>query len=72
MTSNFALNNILTYGDRRLFGWAWIRGWLSFALASSIGSIANVGIPTYLFTVEETPWLLSDVAGVLVGVVWTP
>jgi len=70
MTSNFALNNVLTYYDRRLFGWAWIRGWLSFALASSIGAIANVGIATYLFKVEETPWILSAVAGVLVGVVW--
>ena len=70
MTSNFALNNVLTYYDRRLFGWAWIRGWFSFALASSIGALANVGIATYLFRVEQTPWLLSAVAGVLVGVVW--
>lgn len=70
MTSNFALNNALTYYDRRLSGWGWIKGWFSFALASSIGAIANVGIATYLFAVQETPWLLSAVAGVLVGVVW--
>ena len=70
MTSNFALNNVLTYYDRRLSGWGWIKGWFSFALASSIGAIANVGIATYLFAVQETPWLLSAVAGVLVGVVW--
>jgi len=70
MTSNFALNNALTYYDRRLSGWRWINGWFSFALASSIGAIANVGIATYLFSVQETPWLLSAVAGVLVGVVW--
>ena len=49
MTSNFALNNVLTYYDRRLSGWAWVKGWFSFALASSIGAIANVGIATYLF-----------------------
>ena len=70
MTSNFALNNVLTYYDRRLSGWAWLRGWFSFALASSIGAIANVGIASYLFAVQQTPWLLSAVAGVLVGVVW--
>ncbi len=70
MTSNFALNNVLTYHDRRLSGWRWLKGWVSFALASSIGAIANVGIATFLFTVEATPWLLSAVAGVLVGVVW--
>ena len=70
MTSNFALNNVFTYYDRRLSGWAWLRGWFSFALASSIGAIANVGIASYLFAVQQTPWLLSAVAGVLVGVVW--
>jgi dolichol-phosphate mannosyltransferase len=70
MTSNFALNNILTYYDRRLSGWVWVKGWFSFALASSIGAIANVGIATYLFAVQETAWLLSAAAGVLVGVVW--
>ena len=46
MTSNFALNNVLTYYDRRLSGWAWVKGWFSFALASSIGATANVGIAT--------------------------
>ena len=70
MTSNFAFNNIITYYDRRLAGWAWLKGWLSFALASSVGIFANVGIATYLFAVQETPWLVSAVAGVLVGVVW--
>jgi dolichol-phosphate mannosyltransferase len=70
MTSNFALNNILTYHDRRLFGWGWITGWFSFALSSSIGAVANVGIATYLFSAHLFNWLGSAVAGVLVGVVW--
>jgi dolichol-phosphate mannosyltransferase len=70
MTSNFALNNVLTYYDRRLVGWAWIRGWFSFALASSVGAIANVGIATYLFTAHHTIWFMSAIAGILVGVVW--
>ena len=70
MTSNFTLNNVLTYYDRRLVGWAWLRGWLSFALASAVGVIANVGIATYLFAVQDISWLLSAIAGVLVGVVW--
>jgi dolichol-phosphate mannosyltransferase len=70
MTSNFALNNVLTYHDRRLVGWAWIRGWFSFALASSIGAIANVGIATYLFSTHRAIWFVSAIAGVVVGVVW--
>ena len=70
MTSNFTLNNVLTYYDRRLSGWGWLKGWASFALASSVGIFANVGIATYLFTAQGSPWLLSAVAGVLIGVVW--
>ena len=30
LVNNFALNNILTYGDRRLRGWDLLRGWISF------------------------------------------
>lgn len=69
MIFNFAVNNVLTYRDRRLAGWAWLRGLVSFMLACSIGAIANVGIATYLFT-NRTQWMLAAFAGVLVGAVW--
>jgi dolichol-phosphate mannosyltransferase len=69
MTFNFALNNILTYRDRRLHGWQWIRGWFSFTLACSIGAIANVGIASYLFEMK-TKWMLAALGGILVGAVW--
>ena len=69
LSSNFALNNVFTYHDRRLIGWAWIRGWVTFALVSLIGAMANIGIATYLFKAHEN-WLVSALAGVLVGVVW--
>ena len=69
MTFNFALNNVLTYRDMRLRGWQWLRGWLSFSLACSIGAIANVGIASYIFTLEAQ-WVLAAIAGILVGAVW--
>ena len=69
MTSNFALNNLLTYRDRRLRGWKVLGGWLSFAAASSVGALANVGIANYLFEREQF-WLVSAIAGILVGAVW--
>jgi dolichol-phosphate mannosyltransferase len=69
MTSNFFLNNVFTYRDRRLHGWGLIRGWCSFVLACSLGALANVGIATYLFELQ-TFWMSSAVAGVLVGAVW--
>jgi dolichol-phosphate mannosyltransferase len=69
MTSNFALNNILTYRDRRLRGWQWLRGWLSFTLVCGLGALANVGIASYLFEMD-TFWVLSALAGIVVGAVW--
>lgn len=69
MIGNFALNNLLTYRDRRLRGWAWWKGLVSFMLACSIGALANVGIATSLFA-NRTPWMGAALAGVLVGAVW--
>lgn len=69
MTSNFALNNILTYRDRRLTGWSWIHGWISFVVVCSIGAAANVGVAQVVF--EEQPyWAVASMAGILVGAVW--
>lgn len=69
MTSNFLLNNELTFADRAIRGKALFRGWASFVLACSIGAIANVGIANTLFQ-QDVGWALSALAGVLVGSVW--
>jgi dolichol-phosphate mannosyltransferase len=69
MIFNFALNNILTYRDRRLRRWAWLKGLFSFMAACSIGALANIGIATYLFE-NRTQWVFSALAGALVGAVW--
>ena len=69
MAGNYALNNILTYRDMRLRGWRWLQGWVSFTVACSVGALANVGIASYLFSME-TQWALAALAGILVGTVW--
>ena len=69
MTSNFFLNNFLTYYDMRLRGWQMLRGWISFTLACSVGALANIGVAAYLF-MNDTFWLPSALAGVLAGAVW--
>jgi len=69
MVFNFAVNNVLTYRDRRLSGWAWLRGLASFMAACGIGALANVGIAEYLFD-RGGQWLLAGLAGILVGAVW--
>lgn len=69
MTSNFWLNNLLTYRDMRLRGWRVLRGWATFVIACSIGAVANVGVAAYLFE-RETFWIWSAIAGIIVGSVW--
>ena len=71
MTSNFVLNNVLTYRDRRLTGWwGWLRGWVTFTLACGVGALANVGVAAYLFKEADAFWLVSALAGIAVGAVW--
>ena len=60
MTSNFFLNNLLTYRDMRLRGRALLWGWVTFVLACSVGALANVGIATYLYQADSS-WVLSAV-----------
>jgi dolichol-phosphate mannosyltransferase len=69
MTFNFALNNEFTYRDQRLRGPAWLKGWLSFCLACSVGAVVNVGVAAQLFA-SNTSWFLSALGGVVVGATW--
>jgi dolichol-phosphate mannosyltransferase len=69
MTFNFAVNNVLTYRDMRLRGAQWLRGWLSFSVACSVGAFANVGIAAYIYSLN-TKWVLAAICGIVVGAVW--
>jgi dolichol-phosphate mannosyltransferase len=69
MTSNFLLNNFLTYRDQRLKGSALVRGLLLFYLVCSVGLFANVGVAFSVYD-QEPIWWLAGAAGALMGVVW--
>src|ERR1700729_3564953 len=69
MTSNFILNNFLTYRDQRLKGFAILRGLLLFYLVCSVGLFANVGVAFSVYD-QQPIWWLAGAAGALVGVVW--
>ena len=69
MTSNFILNNFLTYRDQRLKGFAILRGLLAFYLVCSVGLLANVGVAFSVYD-QEPIWWLAGAAGALMGVVW--
>ena len=72
MVGNFFLNNALTYRDQQLRGWGILPGLLKFMAACSLGAFANVGVATYLHSSAggSGHWVLSALAGILVGTVW--
>lgn len=69
MVFNFALNNVFTYRDRRLKGWRFVTGLLSFAAVCSVGAVASVGIGNYVHDMDNA-WWVSGIAGAIVGAVW--
>lgn len=69
MTSNFYLNNMVTYRDRRLSGLALLSGLLSFYVACAIGAFANVQVADFLHE-HQMPWAIAGLLGAVIGAVW--
>jgi dolichol-phosphate mannosyltransferase len=69
MTTNFNLNNVFTYRERRLRGLSLLWGHLSFYLICSIGAIDNIQAAQLLFELR-VPWALAGALGAIVGAVW--
>jgi dolichol-phosphate mannosyltransferase len=66
MVSNFFLNNMLTYRDRRLTGWQAVRGLISFIVVCSLGALVNIAIARDIYA-ETGMWLLAGIAGAVTG-----
>jgi dolichol-phosphate mannosyltransferase len=69
MTSNFLLNNVLTYRDQRLKGFAILRGLVVFYIVCGVGLLANVGVAFSIYN-QRPIWWLAGAAGALMGAVW--
>ena len=69
MTSNFLLNNELTYRDRGLKGWSMLRGFVLFCLVCSVGVLANVDLASWLY-VERPIWWVAGAVGAVMSVLW--
>jgi len=69
MTSNFMLNNELTYRDRRLKGLAMVRGFVLFCVVCSVGVLANVDLASWLY-VERPIWWVAGAVGAVMSVLW--
>jgi dolichol-phosphate mannosyltransferase len=70
MTSNYLLNNFLTYADRRKRGWKMLTGYLQFCMACSFGLVVNLGIGAGVRHFLPHNDLLATAAGVGAGAVW--
>ena len=69
-SSNYLINNALTFRFQRLAGAALLRGLLKFLLVASLPVLANVGLASayYSFVDRDTFW--AQLAGILVVFVW--
>jgi dolichol-phosphate mannosyltransferase len=69
MTSNFLINNQVTYRDRRLRGVRLLTGYLRFCALCGLGLIANVAIAEFVH--RHTPlWWIPAAAGAVFGAIW--
>ena len=69
MTFNFVLNNELTYANKRLRGWRYLTGLLSFYAVCSIGAVANVSVANWIYVYDHSFWM-AGLAGVVMSVVF--
>ncbi len=69
MTSNFFLNNAVTYRDQRLTGVEALKGLLTFYVICAIGAVSNIGVATWLYS-NRPVWWLAGLLGSVVGAVW--
>jgi dolichol-phosphate mannosyltransferase len=69
MTSNFVLNNELTYRDRRLKGVAMLRGFVLFCLIGSVGVLANIDLASWLY-IERPVWWVAGASGAIMSALW--
>lgn len=70
MTTNFLLNNELTYSDKRLTGHKFFIGLLSFYLVCSFGTVANISIANLLFEARMANFVIAGIAGAVMSSVF--
>jgi dolichol-phosphate mannosyltransferase len=70
IVANFTLNNVFTFRDAKLRGWAFVRGLISFAVICSVGAAGNVSVASFLFGTAHSSWWLAGIAGAVMSLVW--
>ena len=69
-SSNYLINNSLTFRTNRLKNRALIIGLFKFLIVSSLPIMANIGLATTFFNYISPNILLSQLAGIIVVYIW--
>ncbi|MFN9242366.1 MAG: GtrA family protein, partial [Cyanobacteriota bacterium] len=69
-STNFLINNLLTFRFQQLRGWWLWLGLLRFLLVTSMGMVANVGVSSALYNQTHQGTLIALFAGIAVDFVW--
>ena len=69
-SSNYLINNALTFRFQRLKGLALLRGLLKFLLVASLPVLANVGLASAFYSLVARDTLWAQLSGILVVFVW--
>ena len=69
-SSNFAINNLLTFRNNKLIGKNFYFGLFKFLLVSSFPIIANVGVTNLFYSQLSINTFISQLAGILVVFIW--
>jgi dolichol-phosphate mannosyltransferase len=69
MVGNFALNNMLTYRDRRRRGIGFLTGLLLFCAACSVGSLSHYAVAKFLVA-GGIGWPIASLCGLAIASVW--
>jgi dolichol-phosphate mannosyltransferase len=69
MTSNYLINNEVTYRDRRKSGWPLLLGYLKFCALCSVGLAVNVAVASEVHR-RLAIWWVASAAGAAFGALW--
>ena len=69
-TSNFLINNQLTFRNNRLRNFSLFKGLLKFLLVASLPVIANVGITTAFYKYISADTFIAQLAGIAIVYAW--
>ena len=69
-STNFLINNVLTFRTQQLSGLRLLLGLIRFLLVTSMGMVANVGVSTALYHRSTEEPIVAMFAGIAVDFVW--